>query len=339
LRHNIASQGAKGDEEGGSVRSLLSRILGRFATSICAKRTWLLLAPFLGVVAGSLLAGDHAAVEAQQYSAYSDPEKPAIAFVLSEQRNAKEFQAEFGLDDEEMAKVLAAVREENETLAREYMESERELEAESKGAVSEYNAAVREAVAKTKSTIEALLPEDRIPRLGEWVDAKFAQEGQEAAESAAVGDVVSTDRSRRLRCKVYATYYNGFTRYEVALPHRGLKFRDRPRKVAIRPVYGGRRDRPPVKEVGPWNTFDNYWHRRTTSEMRDEWRGLPRCVPQAQAAYFSNHNKGKDEFGRTVRNPAGVDLTLAAAKKLGIKSRLQRKGKVRVYMSFPWVKR
>ena len=106
MRHNIASQGAKGDEEGGSVRSLLSRILGRFATSICAKRTWLLLAPFLGVVAGSLLAGDHAAVEAQQYSAYSDPEKPAIAFVLSEQRNAEEFQAEFGLDDEEMAKVL-----------------------------------------------------------------------------------------------------------------------------------------------------------------------------------------------------------------------------------------
>jgi hypothetical protein len=176
-------------------------------------------------------------------------------------------------------------------------------------------------------------------RLGEWVDAKFAQEGQEAAESAAAGDVVSTDRSRSLRCKVYATYYNGFTRNEVALPHRGLKFRDRPRKVAIRPVYGRRWEGIPVKEVGPWNTFDDYWHRRTTSEMRDEWRGLQRCVPQAQAAYFDNHNKGKDEFGRTVRNPAGVDLTLAAANKLGIKSQLQRKGKVRVFVNFPWVQR
>lgn len=321
------------------MRSLLSRIFGRFATSTCTKRSWLLLAPLLGVVAGPMLAGDHAAVEAQQYSAYSDPEKPAIAFVLSDQRNAEKFQAEFGLDDEEMAKVLAAVRKENETLAREYLESERELEAEPRGAVSEYNAEVREAVAKTKSTVEGLLPEDRILRLGEWVDAKFAQEGQEAAESAAAGDVVSTDGSRRLRCKVYATYYKGFTRYEIALPHRGLKFRDRPRKVAIRPVNGGRGGGLPVKEVGPWNTFDNYWQRRTAGEKRDEWRGLPRCVPEAQAAYFDNHNKGKDEFGRTVRNPAGVDLTLGAAKKLNIKSQLQRKGKVRVWVSFPWVKR
>ncbi|MDF2702283.1 MAG: hypothetical protein K0S10_1227, partial [Rubrobacteraceae bacterium] len=36
------------------MRSLLSRILGRFATSICAKRSWLLLAPLVGVVSGLL---------------------------------------------------------------------------------------------------------------------------------------------------------------------------------------------------------------------------------------------------------------------------------------------
>jgi hypothetical protein len=320
------------------VISLLSRILGRFATSIWAKRGWLLLAPLLGVVAGLLLAGDHAAVEAQQYSAYSDPEKPAIAFVLSEQRDAEEFQSEFGLSDEEMASILAAVRKENETLAREYAKSERELEAsegEADGAVGEYNAAVRDAVAKTRSTIKALLPGDQVPKLREWVDAKFAQEGRRSAADAVGSARVSADGSSSLRCKIYASYYKGHTSYEVALPHRRLKFEGGYR-VTIRPVIGGRRDRPLVKEVGPWNTYDNYWK---PSAKRDRWRTLPRCVPEAQAAYFNNYNKGEDEFGRTVRNPAGIDLTLAAAEQMGIRSKIRRKGIVRVYVWYPWVKR
>ena len=34
--------------------------------------------------------------------AYSDPEKPAISFVLSKERNVEEFQREFGLNDEQL---------------------------------------------------------------------------------------------------------------------------------------------------------------------------------------------------------------------------------------------
>ena len=48
------------------------------------------------------------------------------------------------------------------------------------------------------------------------------------------------------------------------------------------------------------------------------WRDLPRCQPEAQAAYFREYNRGKDEFGREVLNPAGVDLTPAAARRLGL---------------------
>ena len=298
---------------------------------------WLTLGVAMSL--GALVfAGGPAPVEAQSYSAYSDTEKPAIAFLLSDESNAEEFQAEFGLSDEEMERVLAAVREENETLARAYAESEQEIEAsrgEPEGAVSDYNTAVREAVAKTKSSIETFLPENRVPELHEWVDTRFVQEGQEAAADAVGTDGFSADRARGVRCKVYASYYYGHTRYEVALPHRKLKFRGGFR-VPIRPVKGGRGDRPPVKEVGPWNTYDNYWQ---SGDKRDMWRSLRRCVPEAQAAYFDNYNKGEDEFGRKVRNPAGVDLTPAAAKKLGIKSRIQRKGIVRVYVRFPWVRR
>jgi hypothetical protein len=279
--------------------------------------------------------GEPSPVEAQTYSAYSDPDKAAVASILSEESNVREFQAEFGLDDGEMASVLDAVRRENETLARMYAERDTQ-----EIAVSDYNEEVRVAVAETKASIEAVLGEDQVPHLREWVDARFAQEGQEAEESAVADGQVSADGSRTVLCKVYATYYpTAHTRYEVALPHRGLKFRERYRRVPIRPVNGGRRVSAPVKDVGPWNTYDNYWKSRTTNEKNGEWRNLPRCVPEAQAAFYDNFHGGRDESGRTVTNPAGLDLSPRVAKRMDIWNRIQRNGKIRVYVRFPWVRR
>ncbi|MEU5879389.1 hypothetical protein [Spirillospora sp. NPDC047279] len=59
----------------------------------------------------------------------------------------------------------------------------------------------------------------------------------------------------------------------------------------------------PVWDVGPWNTRDDYWN-----AARQMWTDLPRGKPEAQAAYQDGYNGGKDEFGRTVANPAGIDL-------------------------------
>jgi hypothetical protein len=61
----------------------------------------------------------------------------------------------------------------------------------------------------------------------------------------------------------------------------------------------------PVWDVGPWNTRDDYWN---PASVRQSWRDLPRGRPQAQAAYQSGHNGGRDQFGRRVANPAGIDL-------------------------------
>ncbi|MGH3109019.1 MAG: hypothetical protein ACRDN7_10505, partial [Rubrobacter sp.] len=71
-----------------------------------------------------LLAGDHVAVEAEEYSAYSDPKKPAIAVILSEQKNIERFKEHFGLSDGQVDDVLAAIRRENWILAQEFGESE-----------------------------------------------------------------------------------------------------------------------------------------------------------------------------------------------------------------------
>jgi len=65
------------------------------------------------------------------------------------------------------------------------------------------------------------------------------------------------------------------------------------------------------------------------------WKNLPRCVPEARAAYFNNYNNGKDEFGRKVLNPAGVDLTPTAARRLG----LARYQNAYVSVRFPFVRR
>ncbi|WP_279579071.1 hypothetical protein [Fodinicola feengrottensis] len=61
----------------------------------------------------------------------------------------------------------------------------------------------------------------------------------------------------------------------------------------------------PVWDIGPWNTKDDYWNPGST---RQEFKDVAQGTPEAQAAYLNGYNGGKDEFGRHVSNPAGIDL-------------------------------
>jgi hypothetical protein len=91
----------------------------------------------------------------------------------------------------------------------------------------------------------------------------------------------------------------------------------------------------PVREVGPWNTDDNYWAGPGSTRPRRMYTDLPRGVPEAQAAFYNGYNTvpncvslstgqpsgkpgGADQFGRCVLNPAGIDLSIEAAKQLGL---------------------
>ncbi|EEF58561.1 hypothetical protein [Pedosphaera parvula] len=69
------------------------------------------------------------------------------------------------------------------------------------------------------------------------------------------------------------------------------------------PATGKRVLNVPIYDVGPWNTKDNYWH-----VPRAEFTSLAQGLPESQAAFQNNFNGGLDEFGRTVLNPAGIDL-------------------------------
>ena len=135
---------------------------------------------------------------------------------------------------------------------------------------------------------------------------------------------------------VFATQYNGYTSSEVALPDKYVKFANlgwwNNIPSAIRPRYSN----PPytvnvyydvtnksvlnvtVREVGPWNEDDNYWDSANGSNPRRLFTDLPLGKPEAQAAYQQGYNGGKDQFRRTVSNPAGIDLTPYIASQLSL---------------------
>ncbi len=92
----------------------------------------------------------------------------------------------------------------------------------------------------------------------------------------------------------------------VALPsRRGLSAKNGGEYSVRVCADNGRCEWAPSWDVGPWNTRDDHW---SAPGVRQEWRDLPQGRPQAQAAYQNRYNGGKDQFGRVVRNPAGIDL-------------------------------
>jgi hypothetical protein len=92
----------------------------------------------------------------------------------------------------------------------------------------------------------------------------------------------------------------------VALPsRRGLAPRGSGDYTVKICAGNGRCEWAPVWDVGPWNTTDDYWN---PSMTRQSWPDLPQGHPQAQAAYEDDYHDGLDQFGREVRNPAGIDL-------------------------------
>ncbi|MEU6736334.1 hypothetical protein ABZ929_24635 [Streptomyces physcomitrii] len=71
----------------------------------------------------------------------------------------------------------------------------------------------------------------------------------------------------------------------------------------------------PVWDVGPWNTRDDYWN---PSAERESFQDLAQGMPESQAAYETGYNGGKDGSGRTVLNPAGIDLADGTFYNIGL---------------------
>ena len=297
-----------------------------------------LLLVALAVGAGFALAFGMSGVGAKNYSAYADPQKPVLAFLLADDRNREEFKKQFGLSDEKMQEILAVVREENGALSREYEETNQIVEANegasekeirNKIAASDFDEKVKRAVAGTKSDVKKLLPKREAGDLRSWVDDQF--QAETVTYTAASEDTYQAS-SVGYSCKVWATYYSDKSDYWVALPHWKVRFSGG-RKVRVTDIQTGTSARAPVKDTGPWNTRDNYWR---IKKYRSMWNDLPRCVPEAAAAYYDNYNRGKDQFGREVLNPAAIDITPAVARRMDVWRKIQRRGLIRVRVRYLW---
>jgi len=82
----------------------------------------------------------------------------------------------------------------------------------------------------------------------------------------------------------------------------------------VKITYKGKSSVAPVLDIGPWNNDDDYW---TPSDTR-VYKGIPRGMPQAQAAFNSNHNGGKSGLGLKVTVPCGIDIGDGTYADLGM---------------------
>jgi hypothetical protein len=88
----------------------------------------------------------------------------------------------------------------------------------------------------------------------------------------------------------------------VALPSWGVLSSRNGYEYQVRVTYRDRSVVLPVWDVGPWNTSDDYW----SPDRR--YSDLPPGLPMAQAARQQGYNNGRDEFGRRIRQPNGIDI-------------------------------
>jgi hypothetical protein len=158
-------------------------------------------------------------------------------------------------------------------------------------------------------------------------------------DTAPVDQRVSADAAG-LTYRVYATreglvghrtangHHIGGHDHFVALPSRRGLAGNGKGDYSVRVCANRRCEWAPVWDVGPWNTKDDHW---STPGARQSWKNLPQGMPEAQAAYHRGYNKGKDQYGRKVGNPAGIDLADGT-----FLNGLKLKGNAEVTVTYQW---
>ncbi len=244
--------------------------------------------------------------------------------------DVKKLQLDLSLTDKQMEKL-------KEFGLQEHYLSPGALQCKNDAAT--FNQRVNETFANIDKEVKVLLGE-KYNDFCKWIETWWEDEKtyrlnwlaeKEKKSSEEIG-ITSTD-DREL---VYATQYNGYTNRKIALPDKYVKFANLGWwgniPDSIEPYYSN----PPytanvyyettnksvlnvlVREVGPWNEDDNYWDSATVANPRRMFTDLALGEPEAEAAYLRGYNGGKDQFGRLVTNPAGVDLTTEVAAQLGL---------------------
>jgi hypothetical protein len=254
-------------------------------------------------------------------------DKPVISVLVPDWSARLRAAAEAALSYTELSAFGALVAAEQASVATLLHESDRVL-AERPGESSErilrsigYDDSVVAIVRRSEEGLSALgaAPAERLRR---WLDHEWERQ-------RALYGLAPAVRPGFMTYSVFVTQYIGETNEEIAVPDRYVKFASRNWQHAqgydgtdyqVALDYNGHAiDSVRVWDVGPWNLDDNYWDPTISwPRPRRLFTDLPRGMPEAQAAYYSGYNAGKDQSGRTVLNPAGCDQTPAVAARLGL---------------------
>ncbi|UFJ42843.1 hypothetical protein LOK74_10260 [Brevibacillus humidisoli] len=250
--------------------------------------------------------------------------------------DVKELQNKLSLSDKEMKKMKELASVEHENIVQKERSPGDGSKILSKEDVQSFNEQVDTILKKTDEEVHNLLGDKKYAQFRSWVQEWWREE--QAYRSKVLQQIRSqfSEMSSIDRVYVYATQFDAETASEVALPDRYVKFANRGWWGDIPDSYEKYYKNTPytvnvyheakgksvldvkVNENGPWNRDDNYWDSADDANERRMFQDLGLGEPEAEAAYYNNYNNGKDQYGRTVANPAGIDLARQVATKLGL---------------------
>lgn len=287
---------------------------------------------------------------AEKLTPWLDDSKPIASFLFTDEVMIGRLQADLGLTPAQADAIRTAGRNEAASLAALKEESEAVVERtdlaieQKQSAVTEmqYNERLHGIISTSRSEVVAALDADQRAQLAGWVESRMNEQRQqfvEAARTAATGTTgtagVTGGASTAAASggyRIYATQYHsnfGPDSVDVAVPDKYAKFASlgweyhsgypAGGNYSVNLSLNGRQlNGVQVKDCGPWNIDDNYWNSTGGARPRRLFAGLATGLPEAQAAYFDGYNGGRDQFGRTVSNPAGIDLSPQAGVQLGL---------------------
>ncbi|MCF7668865.1 MAG: hypothetical protein K9N48_03710, partial [Verrucomicrobia bacterium] len=265
--------------------------------------------------------------------------KPVLGYLLSSNDDMQKLADKINLSHIQKNKIYTIVTNEMQTLKCIYNKSSIIINndklplKEKRDMISKYkyNKKVNDVITQSIGMIRDILSEKQYEIFVEWINAKFRIERNMSIKRK--GEIVI--KPNAISFEVYATQYNGDTDYEVSLPDRYLKYANRGPGWPETPSGYSRNenysvsierldnsvDNVEIWDCGPWNIDDNYWNPSPPSDHprpRRKFYDLSIGMPESEAAYYNNYNEGKDQYGRIVSNPAGIDLAPAVASQLGL---------------------
>ncbi len=256
--------------------------------------------------------------------------KPVLSYFALTASLSEAMRADLSLSEAEFAVIYRAAQQEAENLHTLEASSlpiiqDEDLshpEKQAQIAASGYNQRVLDILAVSQVQLENDLDPNTYARLVDWTEQRWLVE-QELHGTA------SAERTAGARSySIYATRFDADS-YIVALPDGCLKIANGGNHLCDDSGYATGQNysvrlnyksstTAKVGDSGPWNVDDNYWSGVDDPQPRRLFPDLPVGMPEAQAAYFDNYNNGKDQFGRTVTAPFGIDLNRDVSIDIGL---------------------